>query len=51
MKKLFAFLISGCWHQWETKHVAVLKYDTGDIGSRYVLRCTKCGDVVKRDLI
>lgn len=52
MWKLFEFIFSGCWHKWETVSTHRLTdSDCGGIGSRYILRCTKCGDVKKRDLI
>ena len=55
MKKLIEFIRSGCWHEWETiKEVRLERiYDEGtkDTGAKYILRCKKCGEVVKRDLI
>lgn len=57
MKKLFEFLISGCWHQWhiiDEKYIIDMdKYDTEIIresdavpwDKKYVLQCKKCGNL------
>jgi hypothetical protein len=39
-------------HRWETVREVMLKDTfTGETGTRFLLRCKDCGDVVKRDLI
>ena len=50
MLKLIAFLFTGCWHRWETISTHVLTYENAR-GSRFVLRCTRCGRHKKQDLI
>lgn len=53
MIKLFEFLITGCWHEWETikeQHlVDETKYHNGVVDKknydRYTLRCKKCGHI------
>lgn len=51
MKRLIAFLFTGCFHSWKTISNQLLTDSTGDvIGSRYVFRCEKCGEVKKKDL-
>jgi sugar (pentulose or hexulose) kinase len=59
MKRLFEFLISGCFHKWEIIHVvdttsAANRYgiNTGQplipCGTDYVLQCKKCGSLRKK---
>lgn len=56
MLRLLQWLVYGHVHEWET--IAERKLvDNPDgsgysaLGRRYVLRCRRCGEVVKRDLI
>jgi hypothetical protein len=55
MIRLLRLLIYGHVHKWETTHLAELTVNRSDggraQGHRYHLRCKKCGEVVKRDLI
>lgn len=51
MKKLFEFLVDGCWHHWETRSKNVLTRYDGAIGTRYECTCSKCGTWRKFDLI
>lgn len=55
MKRLFAFLLTGCWHQWDIHKETELIYRTGnDIvaqGPRYILRCKHCGEIKVKDTI
>jgi hypothetical protein len=54
MIKLIQFLISGCWHEWEIIKYSDLHWsnDFGErgTGTRYILRCKKCGLVRKKDI-
>lgn len=46
MKRLFEFLIDGCFHEWEcvkTVYVYDKETDSYPIGNKYVLKCKKCG--------
>ena len=41
-----------CWHQWITiSYCDLTKVNSSITGTRYTLRCQKCGWVKKRDLI
>jgi len=55
MIRLLRLLIYGHVHEWETVHLTELTVNRSDggraQGHRYHLRCEKCGEVVKRDLI
>ena len=52
MIRLLRWLLLGHVHQWVTESKHNLVGANGDgRGIRYALRCTKCGDVKKRDLI
>ena len=44
MIKLIAFLISGCWHEWQVYTYARFE-DTYTRGTNYHLRCKKCGNM------
>jgi hypothetical protein len=53
MKRIIGFLLSGCFHKWETidKGSFIWKNDYSEIsGTRYTLRCEKCGEIKKRDI-
>lgn len=53
MIRLISFLITGCWHQWkiiDTISVFERGYNDREIATRFVLQCTKCGDVKKREI-
>lgn len=53
MKKLFEFLWSGCFHEWDTikeqDMVENLTYQSGKSTrseyTKYTLRCKKCGNI------
>jgi hypothetical protein len=51
MINLIKLLIFGHIHKWETINSCTLHSDFGARGTRHTLRCVKCGDIVKRDLI
>lgn len=42
---------SRCEHKWETADTATLSGGHGARGVRYILRCERCGDIKKRDII
>jgi hypothetical protein len=56
MKKLLEFLLTGCFHEWEIEDKKKV-FDFGvtredvligkqlPIGSKYTLRCKKCGEM------
>jgi hypothetical protein len=53
MKRLFGFLLSGCFHKWETIEKNPFSWDSEisrGTGTRYTLRCEKCGEIKKRDI-
>jgi hypothetical protein len=53
MKRLIEFLLSGCFHRWETidKGSFSWKSDISEgSGTRYTLRCEKCGEIKKKDI-
>lgn len=52
MKKLLEFLLTGCFHEWETISKSIVYYDYKGtpekelpIGYKYTLRCKKCGEL------
>ena len=53
MKRLIEFLLTGCWHEWEIIREAKLNWsnDFGEhgTGTRYVMRCNKCGNLKTYD--
>lgn len=54
--RLALWLLWACRHRWETVREVPLCLRGEDgreraTGTRYHLRCTKCGDVRKRDLV
>ena len=51
MLRLIQLLIYGHIHKWATIDSRVLEGSYGARGHRYTLRCEKCGDIVKRDLL
>ncbi len=53
MKKSWLEYVFGCSHKWVTKHVFPLTDgNTGkNQGFFYVLKCSKCGDVKKKQLV
>lgn len=53
MLRLLAFLWSGCPHKWEIHKTYTLYSDGGaelPIGVQYHLRCTKCGNMKKKQM-
>ena len=53
MIKLLQYMISGCWHKWETINKVDLTWKTNcseGKGTRYILRCNHCGTIKKRDI-
>lgn len=53
MKRLIEFLLSGCFHKWEilAKTQFSWKNDWSEgQGTRYTLRCEKCGEIKKRGI-
>ena len=49
---LLEYLIYGHIHKWETIEVSTLTdADSGSVGTRYNLRCIKCGNIKMVDLI
>lgn len=51
MKRFIGFLLYGCFHTWQTINVKRLANVNNEvIGTRYILRCEKCGEVKKKDL-
>ena len=53
MKRFIVFLLSGCFHKWETIHKQPFSWDydySKGNGTRYTLRCDKCGEIKKRDI-
>jgi hypothetical protein len=44
MLKVLAFIIDGCWHQWEIIQAVDLHTDGVEfpIGKKYVYKCKKC---------
>lgn len=52
---LLKFCVFGHVHKWETVREETLQMCKGEKvverGSRFTLRCEKCGDITKRDLI
>lgn len=52
MLKLLGFLITGCWHKWETVEQRDLTSSLGSAkGQRIYLKCQHCGIWKKQDLI
>lgn len=51
MLRLIQWLIFGHIHKWNTEKNVPLERDDGAVGTRYLLRCTHCGNVKKKDLI
>ena len=52
MIKLLKFIWFGCSGcRWETIKESRLTNEFDAIGTRYVLKCEKCGNVKKKDLI
>lgn len=53
MIRLLQYILSGCWHKWETIDVSPFTWNS-DIssgrGTRYTLRCEKCGKITKKDI-
>jgi len=52
MKRIIAFLLSGCWHKWTIIDKRRLDYRT-DFSSgscdRYTLQCDRCGNLKTKD--
>lgn len=53
LKWLFEVLIGWpwCWHRWGLHDESKLDKQDGSTGRRFYLRCERCGDFKKRDLI
>lgn len=52
MKRIWSLIIRGCWNcEWKILKESRLTVHDDAVGTRYVLQCTKCGYVIKRDLI
>ena len=53
MGSIIKWLIGWPWcaHHWAVIEERNLTNSGGSRGDRYILRCDKCGDVKKRDLI
>lgn len=53
MIRLLQYMLSGCFHKWETVEKNSFSWDTmrskGN-GTRYTLRCEKCGTIKKKDI-
>jgi hypothetical protein len=52
MKRLFGFLLSGCFHKWKTIDKRRVDYESDfSKGScdRYVLQCEHCGNIKVKD--
>jgi len=52
MKRLLEFLLTGCFHEWETIDETKVYFNfKGDkekelpVGYKYTLRCKKCGEM------
>lgn len=53
MIRLFQYILSGCFHKWETIDKVDLTWKTDwseGKGIRYTLRCEKCGKITKKDI-
>lgn len=53
MIRLLKFILSGCFHKWETIEKVSLtwKSEFGEgKGRRYTLRCERCGKITKKDI-
>jgi hypothetical protein len=53
MIRLLQYILSGCFHKWETidKGPFTWKNDWSEgSGTRYALRCEKCGEIKKKDI-
>lgn len=55
MLRLLQWIVMGHVHRWKVRSEGNLNHTRkGQIvetGSRFILQCERCGDVVKRDLI
>lgn len=51
MVRLLQYLIFGCAHEWEFEEMRPLRDIGGESGSVVYLRCKKCGNWKKKDLI
>lgn len=53
MIRLLQYIISGCFHKWETIDKVDLTWKTDwseGKGIRYTLRCEHCGKITKKDI-
>lgn len=53
MIRLLQYILSGCFHKWEIFDQVPLnwKSEVGEgVGTRYTLRCEKCGKIAKKDI-
>jgi hypothetical protein len=57
MKRLIIFLLSGCWHEWETIEVKPSRltlirgeHEQVKNSTVYTLRCKHCGEITKRKI-
>jgi hypothetical protein len=51
MIRLLTFLLYGCFHNWETQDTITLSNYYGSKGRRIYVKCIKCGEHKKFDLI
>lgn len=51
MFRLLKFLFTGSWHEhkWETIDKKKVKYERGDVTTRFYLRCTECGTITTEE--
>ena len=50
MFKILQLLIFGHFHKWETIRESSLTMGS-EVGARYILRCEKCGNIKRKDII
>ena len=43
MKRLFEFIVAGCWHRWETYERNDVSHKGTIIGQAAYCKCKKCG--------
>ena len=54
MSRIFAFLLTGCWHSWEIiatcPHRTFREHKLIELCTRYTLQCKHCGTIKKKDV-
>lgn len=53
MIRLLQYILSGCFHKWETIDKVSFSWDSelsSGKGTRYTLRCCHCGKITKKDI-